>query len=77
MYIVELFFKLKERFSGKNSPKTSDDRGEDLLDETLNCEHIFVPIDSTKEVLACSKCGYLIRTENIPKKDKGDNFFIK
>lgn len=25
--------------------------------EDLNCEHMFMPIDSTGEILACSKCG--------------------
>lgn len=27
--------------------------------EETNCEHIFMPIDSTGEILACSKCGEL------------------
>lgn len=30
-----------------------------------NCEHLFLPIDSSGEYLACSKCGKLIK--NIDK----------
>lgn len=37
--------------------------------EEEHCEHIFIPIDSTKEVLACSKCGLVIHKNQkiIPK----------
>jgi len=42
-----------------------------LEDDSENCEHIFMPIDSTGEILACSKCGELKY-----KKDLQDiNFF--
>ncbi len=37
--------------------------------EDLNCEHIFMPIDSTGEILACSKCGELIRKDKLKKKN--------
>lgn len=25
-----------------------------------SCDHIFMPIDSTGEVLSCTKCGFII-----------------
>lgn len=28
------------------------------------CEHVFYPIDSSCEYLACSKCGKLIKKES-------------
>ena len=37
--------------------------------EDLNCEHIFMPIDSTGEILACSKCGELCRKSDLKKKN--------
>jgi len=40
-------------------------------DESENCEHIFMPIDSTGEILACSKCGQLIKKSEL----KPLNFF--
>lgn len=45
---------------------------DELLDnESENCNHIFMPIDSTGEILACSKCGQLIKREEL----KAVNFF--
>lgn len=34
--------------------------GDMIEPDTKNCEHIFMPIDSTGETLACTKCGELI-----------------
>ena len=34
-------------------------------DEALECQHNFMPIDSTGEVLACTKCGFVVK-----KRDK-------
>ena len=31
------------------------------IDEANNCEHNFMPVDSTGEVLACTKCGFVIK----------------
>ena len=36
-----------------------------------NCEHVFMPIDSTNEVLACTKCGLVVNRDELKKK----NFF--
>lgn len=57
MYIIELFFKLKEDFKAgkfKRKPKKQ-------IEEKETCSHLFVPIDSTGRVLACSKCGKLYK----------------
>lgn len=42
-------------------------------EDDLKCEHMFMPIDSTGEILACSKCGELKRKEEL----KDINFFHK
>lgn len=76
MYIVELFIK----WLNKNKRGTSanpdniyeegvllNSDGEKILaeeDEAENCSHNFMPIDSTGEVLACSKCGFVIKKRN-------------
>jgi len=36
-----------------------------------SCEHVFMPIDSTGEILACTKCGFLVNRDKVCK----DNFF--
>ena len=36
------------------------------------CEHIFMPVDSTGETLACSKCGLVVQKKDLRYK----NFFM-
>lgn len=36
------------------------------------CEHIFMPIDSTNEILSCTKCGILKKRSELKNK----NFFM-
>ena len=75
MYIIELFFKLKERIKNKKAVIMPSEpmflENENEIDE--KCEHILSPVDSTNTVLACVKCGYLIhcKTDDLKKK----NFF--
>ena len=57
MYIIELFYKLIEDYKSgkfKKQPKVAQNNIE-------KCEHLFVPIDSTGRVLACSKCGQIYK----------------
>lgn len=59
MYIIELFLKIKDDIKKGKFKKKPPETIEDI--ET--CEHLFVPIDSTGKVLACSKCGEVIKRE--------------
>ena len=60
MYIVELFIKLMDDIkSGKF--KNFKKKNEQLQDEVEKCDHIFIPIDSTGRILACSKCGEIYK----------------
>ena len=43
-------------------PFAQDDIEQESSD---NCEHIFLPIDSTGEVLACSKCGLVVNKKDL------------
>ena len=57
MYIIELFLKIvgdlkQGRF--KKAPPQEEA-------EVEKCDHMFVPIDSTGRVLACSKCGEIYK----------------
>ena len=58
MYIIELFFKIKNELKEKKSKRKSV--GEIEIDK---CDHLFIPIDSTKKILACSKCGAIHKVE--------------
>ena len=57
MYIVELFLKLIDDFR-KGKFKKVPEKTEDVPEK---CDHIFVPVDSTGRVLACTKCGEIYR----------------
>ena len=50
MYIIELFLKLKQDL--KNAKCKKQPPKNPL--EVDKCNHFFVPIDSTKRILACS-----------------------
>lgn len=72
MYLIELIVKWinpKKKYKPKNQydPFAQEDI------ESDSCEHIFLPIDSTEEVLACSKCGLVVNRKDL--KDK--NIFKK
>ncbi|MBO8430555.1 hypothetical protein IAC76_04140 [Spirochaetes bacterium] len=42
------------------------------LDDSRNCEHIFMPVDSSGAILACSKCGLVVNKKDLRYK----NFFM-
>ena len=57
MYIIELIYKLIEDYkSGKFKEQT-----EIKNEPEIKCDHLFVPIDSTGRILACSKCGEIYK----------------
>ena len=67
MYIIELFINWlnkNRRGKGANPDKTYKESelsgGTNEVDEAINCEHNFMPVDSTGNVLACTKCGFVI-----------------
>lgn len=68
MFIVEFLVKFfSNKKQTKVEPKMFDDE-EEPLEDINTCSHIFLPIDSTKKVYACSKCGYVIKKEEYDKK---------
>lgn len=63
MYLFELITKY---IQGKKYSRKSDFdpfAQEEL--EVESCEHIFLPLDSTAEVLACSKCGLVVNRSDL------------
>lgn len=79
MYILELLVKFLQKDKVEDLiEKYENERAIDPLnekfdteDDSENCEHIFLPIDSTKETFACSKCGLVISKKAYEKR----NFF--
>lgn len=59
MYILEIFMRWLNRRQTKDvTPEKPDFKD---VDEALNCEHNFMPVDSTGLVLACTKCGFVVK----------------
>ena len=72
MYFIEL---LVQKFRKKREESSGfDPMAEDKPDAEDACtEHVFMPIDSSGETLACRNCGLVVN-----KKDLKDiNFFRK
>ena len=70
MYFIELLVKKFQK--KKNNEDTYNPLNEDTPQEE-NCEHVFMPIDSTGEVLSCRNCGLVVKREDL----KDINFFRK
>ena len=63
MYIIELIIKKlreKKKAVSDTATTTEEDR----------CNHVFMPVDSTGEILACKYCGVLVKKENLKKYKK-------
>ena len=67
MYILEVLFKYFKKKSKSNNLTNNNE-----IPNYEKCDHIFLPIDSTKKTLACNKCGLVIKTQDEEKKR---NFF--
>lgn len=70
MYFIELI--IKKLTQKKDKSITNYPSDEDLQDYE-NCEHVFMPIDSTNEILSCTKCGIIKKRSELKNK----NFFIQ
>lgn len=71
MYIIEKLIKvyLKLTKQEKNIVLPSNEDVSEIED-VITCNHNFMPIDSTGEILACSLCGYLIRKDRLKRKKR-------
>lgn len=70
MYIIE--FIIKKLTQRKEKPAYNP-LSKESPQEYESCEHTFMPLDSTNETLSCTKCGMIVKREELKKK----NFFIR
>lgn len=66
MYIIELIYKLLTKRKKKKTLVDIEEK------EYFKCEHLFLPLDSTKKYLACTKCGLVIKKEDEKNFFKGE-----
>lgn len=62
MYIFEIFFKWLNK---KRSDNIKIETIKNENDNVRECNHNFMPVDSTGLILACTKCGFVVQ-----KRDK-------
>ena len=66
MYIIE--FIIKKLTQRKEKPVFNPlEAG--AKEDYENCEHAFMPIDSTNETLSCTKCGQLAKRSELRNKN--------
>ena len=70
MYIIELISKLIKGKRGEKLDKQKNAHMPPEIDYEETCSHIFLPIDSTGETLACSKCGLIVKNDSSKYKPK-------
>lgn len=80
MYIIELIAQLlkKKTYLPQNTFDPLNSSNEELLDESENCEHLFLPLDSSNTLFACKYCGTIVPKEklkdrNIFRNSNSDN----
>lgn len=67
MYIFEWIIKFIKGKTYKVAPKTDfiPSDGEDLIENPNECEHIFMPLDSSEEFFACKYCGTVVSKDKL------------
>lgn len=65
MYLIELIVKWINPKKKYYSKRNFEPFGEDELEDSGICEHIFQPIDSDGEVLACRNCGLVVNKKDL------------
>lgn len=70
MYIFEL---IAQAFRKKNKPIQNYDpmetNEEDFIEDSENCEHLFLPLDSSNTMFACKYCGLVVPKEKLKNKN--------
>lgn len=74
MYIFEL---IAQVFKKKNYNKTTYDPLDIVSgkpeDDSQDCEHLFLPLDSTNTMFACKYCGLIVPREKLKNKNIFEN----
>lgn len=74
MYIFELIFntfKKKKQAISTYNPVDTD--GTELEENSEDCEHLFMPLDSSKEYFACKYCGLVVHKSKLKNKNIFEN----
>lgn len=73
MYLFELIVKWINPNKKYKSKRKFDPFAQDDIENSNECKHIFLPVDSSEEILACTKCGLVVNKKDL----KDENIFKK
>lgn len=76
MYLFELIVRWIFPNKKYEPKKQFDPFAQDDIENSQDCEHIFLPIDSSGDVLACSKCGLVVKRKDLKDKNIFKNLNI-
>lgn len=73
MYFIEYIVKKfsKKKVEPVYNPTSNEEKNYE------DCEHVYMPIDSTGETLSCTKCGTLRKKSDLKDELKSMNFFMQ
>jgi hypothetical protein len=75
MYIFELItqFIKGKKYTTRNSFDPLKNELDGLAEDSENCEHLFLPLDSSNEHFACKYCGLVVPKEKLKNKNIFEN----
>lgn len=74
MYIFELIFNIfKKKKQAISTYNPVDTDGTELEENSEDCEHLFMPLDSSKEYFACKYCGLVVHKSKLKNKNIFEN----
>lgn len=74
MYILELIaqaFKTKKKITNDYNPLEIEEHS--LEQDSDDCEHLFLPLDSSNTMFACKYCGLIAPKEKLKNKNIFEN----
>ena len=69
MYLFELIVRWISPNKKYESKRKFEPFAQDDMENLEDCEHVFLPVDSSGKILACSKCGLLVNKKDLKDKN--------
>jgi len=73
MYIFELLFQALKKKNKKLPDYNPLNDPETIVEDSSNCEHLFMPLDSSNTLFACKYCGLIVPKEKLKNKNIFEN----
>jgi len=73
MYIFEVIWKLLHKKPKKTGIEYNP-LNQPQMEDYEQCQHEFLPVDSTGEMLACIKCGFIVKRRDMREVKNDSNF---